>query len=137
MRTDLFHGNKHFAAALALSVILGCACDAVAQSASSGTSDSPAAEMRRAVTTYFNVSPDLLEGGKVLITVRVKLDRAGAIVGSPEVTAKGGSTAQQKGLSAAALRAVVRASPFTMLPKVNYESWKEVVLRFSSGDPTP
>lgn len=137
MLTDLSHGNKPFAAAVALGAILVCVSDAAAQPTSHSASDSPAAEIRQAVTTYFNVPPDLLEGGKVLITVRIRLDKAGAIVGSPEVTAKGGRTAQQKGLSAAALRAVVRASPFTMLPKDKYESWKEVVLRFEPGDPTP
>ncbi|ACE92640.1 hypothetical protein AMC90_CH03642 [Rhizobium phaseoli] len=64
-------------------------------------------------------------------------DKPAAIVGSPEVTAAGGSAAARKALSAAALRAVLRSSPFTMLPKENYESWREVVLRFESGDPTP
>jgi hypothetical protein len=137
MLTDLSHGNKNLAAAIALGAILGCACDAAAQSSIRATSDSPAAEMRQLVTTYFNVPPDLLDGAKVLITVHVRLDKAGAVVGSPEVTAKGGSDAQRKGLSAAALRAVLRASPFTMLPKEKYESWKEVVLRFEPGDPTP
>jgi hypothetical protein len=40
-------------------------------------------------------------------------------------------------LSAAALRAVQRASPFKTLPKDKYESWKEVVLHFEAGDPIP
>ena len=136
MLTDLSHG-KPLAAALAFGAILGCACDTAAQSTSKATSNSPAAEMRQAVVSYFNVPPDLLDGGKVLVTVRVKLDKTGAIIGSPDVAATGGGNAQRKGLSAAALRAVVRASPFTMLPKENYESWKEVVLRFESGDPAP
>ncbi len=137
MLTDLSHGNTPIAVVLVLGAFVGCAFSDVAQSAESGTLGDPAAEIRQAVTTYFNVSPDLLEGGKVFVTVHVRLDRAGALVGSPEVSANGGSNAQRKGLSAAALRAVVRASPFTMLPKDNYESWKEVVLHFESGDPTP
>lgn len=62
---------------------------------------------------------------------------AGAIVDSPEIEAVGGSEAARKNLSAAALRAVLFASPFTMLPKEKYESWKEVVLRFEPSDPTP
>ncbi|MBB4292973.1 hypothetical protein GGE16_005053 [Rhizobium leguminosarum] len=62
---------------------------------------------------------------------------AGAIVGSPEVEATGGNEAARKNLSAAALRAVLRASQFTMLPKEKYESWKEVVLHFEPSDPTP
>lgn len=137
MLTDLSHRNKPFAASLAHGVILGCAGAAAAQSTGSATSRSPAAEMRRAVTTYFNVPPDFLEGGKVFITVHVKLDKSGAIVGSPGVAPNGGYIAQREGLSAAALAAVVRASPFPMLPKENYESRKEVVLHFESGDPTP
>ncbi len=134
MLANLSHGTKHLSAAAILVAMLGCA---LVGSARAATSDEPAVTIREAVTAHFNVPPDLLEGGKVLITVHMNLDKAGAIIGSPAVAATGGTEAARKGLSAAALRAVVRASPFTMLPKENYESWKEVVLRFSSGDPTP
>jgi hypothetical protein len=134
MLANLTHGTKHFSAATILVAILGCV---LVGSARAATSDEPAVAIREAVTAHFNVPPDLLEGGKVLITVHMNLDKTGAIISSPAVAATGGTEAARKGLSAAALRAVVVASPFTMLPKDNYESWKEVVLHFESGDPTP
>ncbi|GAA3087998.1 hypothetical protein GCM10010520_37910 [Rhizobium viscosum] len=137
MLTDLSHGTKSLAATLVLGTILGCAFEASAQSAGAATSDASVEAMRRAITTHFNVPPDLLKGGKVLITVHLKLSRTGAIDGSPLVTVSGGDEAARNRLSAAALHAVLRASPFTMLPKDKYESWKEVVLRFEAGDPTP
>lgn len=137
MLTDLSHGTKSLATALALSTILGCALQVSAQSTGAATSDESAKAIQQAVTTYLNVPTDLLQGGKVLITVHLKLSRTGAIQGSPLVTASGGDEVARQGLSAAALRAVERASPFKTLPKDKYESWKEVVLRFEPGDPTP
>ncbi|EJJ24709.1 hypothetical protein [Rhizobium sp. CF142] len=137
MLTDLSHGNKSLAAAAVLGTILGCAFEASAQSAGAATADASAEAIQQAVATYFNIPAGLLDGGKVLITVHLKLSRTGAIKGSPLVTASGGDEAARQGLSAAALRAVQRASPFTTLPKDKYESWKEVVLRFEPGDPTP
>lgn len=136
MLTDLSHGTKSLAA-LALGTILGCAFEASAQSTGAATSDASVEVMRQAVTTYFNVPTGLLNGSKILVTVHLKLSRTGAVNGSPLVTVSGGDEAARNGLSAAARRAVLRASPFTMLPKDKYESWKEVVLRFEPGDPTP
>ncbi|MFC5756321.1 cell envelope integrity protein TolA [Rhizobium sp. GCM10022189] len=133
MLTDLSHGTKSLAAAILFGALTGFACEVSAQPFGTATSDASAESIRQAVSTYFNVPADSLKSGKVLITVHLKL----AIKGSPLVTASGGDEAARQSLSAAALRAVQRASPFTTLPKDKYESWKEVVLRFEPGDPTP
>jgi outer membrane biosynthesis protein TonB len=137
MLTDLSHGTKSLAAAILFGALTGFACEVSAQPFGTATSDASAESIRQAVSTYFNVPADSLKSGKVLITVHLKLSRTGAIKGSPLVTASGGDEAARQSLSAAALRAVQRASPFTTLPKDKYESWKEVVLRFEPGDPTP
>jgi hypothetical protein len=137
MLVNLSYGNKSFIAAIALSAIAVGATEASAQSTGAGISDKSAMGLQRAVTRYFNVPSGQAGAGKVVVNVHIRLDKAGAIVGSPEVTAAGGSQAARKNLSAAALRAVRRSSPFTTLPKDKYESWKEVVLRFESSDPTP
>ncbi|QWW67101.1 cell envelope integrity protein TolA [Rhizobium sp. WYJ-E13] len=137
MLTDLSHGNKSLAAVLVLGTILGCASAAPAQSAGAATADASAAAIQQAVATYFNIPAGLLDDDQVLITVHLKLSRTGAIKESPLVTASGGDEAARQSLSAAALRTVQRASPFIMLPKDKYESWKEVVLRFEPSDPTP
>lgn len=136
MLTNLSPGTKSLAAAIVFGALLGCTGEASAQP-TAGTSDASVEAIRQAVTTYFNIPADLLKSGKVLITVHLKLSRTGAIQGSPLVTASGGDEAARQGLSAAALRAVQRASPFKTLPKDKYESWKEVVLHFEAGDPTP
>ncbi|MGR9191575.1 hypothetical protein [Rhizobium leguminosarum] len=137
MLMDLSHGNQSFAAVIVLGAILACASEALAQSTSAEISDKPAMDLRQAVLSYFNAPSGQVEGAKVAVKIRIRLDKTGAIVGSPEVEAIGGSEAARKSLSAAALRAVLRSSPFTMLPKEKYESWKEVVLRFEPSDPTP
>ncbi|MBP2443908.1 TonB C-terminal domain-containing protein [Rhizobium leguminosarum] len=134
MLMDLSHGKT---AAATLSAILACALDASAQSTSMATSDKLTSRLHQAVASHFNAPPELWGPGKVVIEIHLRLDHTGAIVGSPEVTAAGGSEAARKSLSAAALRAVLRSSPFPMLPKDKYESRKEVVLRFETGDPTP
>ncbi|MBB3164706.1 hypothetical protein E0I74_20890 [Rhizobium laguerreae] len=137
MLTDLSHGNKPFAAAIMLGAILACAPEALAQSVDAATSKKSAMDLQHAIASSFDVPPGQARGGRVLITVHLRLDKNGAIVGSPEVTASGGNEAARESLSAAALRAVQRSSPFPMLPKEKYESWNEVVLHFESGDPTP
>ncbi|ANK87104.1 MULTISPECIES: hypothetical protein [unclassified Rhizobium] len=137
MLMDLSYGKKSVTAVVMLSAILTCALDASAQSTGIAISDKPAAELHQAVASHFNAPPELWGPGKVVIEIHLRLDDTGEIVGSPEVTAAGGSAATRKSLSAAALRAVLRSSPFTMLPKEKYESWREVVLRFESGDATP
>src|SRR5690348_6189203 len=104
MLTDLSHGTKSLAAAIVLSALLSRANEISAQSVGLTTSDASAEAIRQAITAYFNVPAGLLKGGKVLITIHLKLSRTGAIKGSPLVTASGGDEAVRQGLSAAALR---------------------------------
>ncbi|OHV19843.1 hypothetical protein EOS93_11840 [Rhizobium sp. RMa-01] len=137
MLTDLSHGNKSFAAGIVLGAILAGAPEVLAQSADAAASERSAIDLQAAIASSFNVPPGQATGGRVVITIHLRLDKNGAIVGSPEVAASGGSEAARKSLSAAALRAVRRSSPFPMLPKEKYESWNEVALHFDSGDPTP
>ncbi|EJC81154.1 hypothetical protein Rleg4DRAFT_2827 [Rhizobium leguminosarum bv. trifolii WSM2297] len=137
MLTDLSHGNMSFAAAIMLGAILACAPEVLAQSVDAATSKKSAMDLQHVIASSFNIPPGQATDGRVVININLRLDKNGAIVGSPEVTASGGNEAARKSLSAAALRAVQRSSPFTMLPKDKYDSWREVVLRFETGDPTP
>ncbi|ARO31595.1 hypothetical protein NXC14_CH03706 [Rhizobium sp. NXC14] len=136
MLMDLSHGNKSIAAAIMLGTILACGPEALAQPVDAAISDNSAADLL-AIASSFNVPPGQARDGGVVITIHLWLDKNGAIAGSPKVTASGGTEAARKSLSAAALRAVRRSAPFTMLPKEKYESWREVVLHFDSSDPTP
>lgn len=137
MLMDLSRGNKSIAAATMLGTILACVPEALAQPVDAAISDKSAADLQYAIASSFNVPPGQARDGGVVITIHLWLDKNGAIVGSPKVTASGGTEAARKSLSAAALRAVRRSAPFTMLQKEKYESWREVVLHFDSSDPTP
>jgi len=137
MLMDLSHGNKSIAAAIMFGTILVCVPEALAQPVDAAISAYSAADLQHAIASSFNVPPGRARDGGVVITIHLWLDKNGAIVGSPKVTASGGTEAARKSLSAAALRAVRRSAPFTVLPKEKYESWREVVLHFDSSDPTP
>ncbi len=137
MLMDLSHGNKSIAAAIMLGTILACAPEALAQPVDAAISDKSAVDLQHAIASSLNVPPGQAGGERVVVTIHLWLDKTGAIVGSPKVTASGGTEAARKSLSAAALRAVRRSAPFTMLPKEKYESWREVVLHFDSSDPAP
>ncbi|MGG7577727.1 hypothetical protein [Rhizobium sp. Nf11,1] len=136
MLMDLSHGNKSIAAAIMLGTILACVPEALAQPVDAAISDNSAADLQHAIASSSKVPGQARDGG-VVITIHLWRDKNGAIVGSPKVTASGGTEAARKSLSAAALHAVRRSAPFTMLPKEKYESWREVVLHFDSSDPTP
>lgn len=66
----------------------------------------------------------------VRIRIQMKLDPSGAIVGTPEVTATGGSESARRILAGGARRAVLKASPFTQLPPEKYDAWSEVIVNF-------
>ncbi|MAU20670.1 MAG: hypothetical protein CMH13_09070 [Martelella sp.] len=66
----------------------------------------------------------------VRIRIQMKLDPSGAIVGAPEVTATGGSESARRILAGGARRAVLKASPFSGLPREKYDAWSEVIVNF-------
>ncbi|MBX4868854.1 hypothetical protein HJA87_18345 [Rhizobium bangladeshense] len=129
MLMDLSHGNKSIAAAIMLGTILACAPEVLAQPVDAAISDKSAVDLQRAIASSFNVPPVRASDGGVVITIHLWLDKTGAIVGSPKVTASGGTEAARKSMSAAARR----SAPFTMLPKEKYDVWKEVVLNFDTS----
>ncbi|MBT9369369.1 hypothetical protein [Rhizobium sp. CSW-27] len=76
-----------------------------------------------------------IEGAQgVIITVTMKLDETGAIIGRPEVKATGGSDNARRTLESSALRAVLRSSPFKNLPADKYDAWSEVVVNFDPSE---
>ena len=68
-------------------------------------------------------------GGEVRVTVRMRLDLAGNIVGEPDVTATGGSDGVRRTLSGSARRAVLKSQPY-QLPQEKYDSWAVVIVNF-------
>ncbi len=76
-----------------------------------------------------------VDGGKgMIITVTMKLDPSGAIVGRPEVTSSGGNESARRMLEGSAIRAVMRSSPFKNLPADKYDAWSEVVVNFDRAN---
>ncbi|MBB4236800.1 hypothetical protein [Rhizobium esperanzae] len=133
MLMDLSHGSKSIAAAKMLGTILACAPVTLAQPVDAAISDKPAVDLQHAIASSFDLPPEQARDGGVVITIHLWLDKNGAIIGSPKVTASGGTEAARKSLSAAALRAVRRSTPFTMLPKDKYDGWQEVILNFDTS----
>ncbi|MCW1752454.1 cell envelope integrity protein TolA [Rhizobium acaciae] len=92
-------------------------------------SSASAVAMRDAIQRQRNIGTRLQDIGSVRMTIHVKLDRDGQIVGVPDVEASGGSESTRKSIT----NAGVRAAPFTMLPKDKYDDWKEVTLNFDTS----
>ncbi|MBW3096295.1 hypothetical protein [Pseudohoeflea coraliihabitans] len=85
--------------------------------------------LRGQIQKYWNIIPGMADGGDVRVTVRMKLDPAGNIVGNVNVSASGGSAGTRGTLASSARRAVLRAQPYT-LPVAKYDAWSEVVVHF-------
>jgi len=85
--------------------------------------------LRGQIQKYWNIIPGMADGGDVRVTVKMRLDLAGNIVGQPDVTATGGSAGTRGTLSGSARRAVLQAQPY-QLPKEKYDSWADVIVNF-------
>lgn len=85
--------------------------------------------LRGQIQRFWNIIPGIADGGDVRVTVRMKLDPTGNIVGQPDVSASGGSAATRGTLAGSAKRAVLRAQPY-QLPAAKYDSWSEVIVNF-------
>lgn len=93
--------------------------------------------IRDKITRNWLRPTDLPGVNAVHVKVRMKLDRDGKIMGQPEVVARGGPEKTQKIVAASAVRAVLRAAPFTGLPRAQFDnetSSVEVILNFEPGD---
>jgi hypothetical protein len=72
-------------------------------------------------------NPPSIAGGKV--SVKVKLDRSGAVVGMPDTLGARPKTKRGRLLAAEAKRAVLKCQPYA-LPAEKYDSWREVIINF-------
>jgi colicin import membrane protein len=86
--------------------------------------------LRAQIEKNWNVIPGMADGDDVRVQVTMRLDPSGAIVGTPEVTATGGSDTVRRTLAGSARRAVLMSSPFRGLPPDKYDAWSEVVVNF-------
>ncbi|MDF0698481.1 hypothetical protein PYR71_18605 [Rhizobium sp. MC63] len=89
--------------------------------------------MREAVTDRFILPGNLKDAASVQLRVHVRLDQNGRVARAPEVDVSGGSEHTRDIMTKAALRAVIGAAPYVMLPKDKYDAWKEVILNFDTS----
>ena len=85
--------------------------------------------LRGQVSQCWSPPAGVSEAGSLRVTIRMRLDPTGAIEGRPELVDGGGSSAMERAAGEAALRAVIRCSPYT-LPAEKYDTWSEVLLNF-------
>ena len=74
---------------------------------------------------------------EVRVQVRVSLDKAGNVVGEPEVTASGGPEGTRRAVESSTRRAVLRSSPLQNLPPEKYDGekgWNTIVFNFDASD---
>ena len=90
--------------------------------------------LRNAIAGNWQIIPGLTEMDQVRITVHMRLDENGAIIGDPDVKATGGNEATRRALAGGAYRAVKRSAPFTNLPKEKYDAWSEVIVNFDPSE---
>lgn len=89
--------------------------------------------LRGQVQRCWNIPAGAADGENLRVSVKFKLDRSGALDGSPEIISGGGSGGVERAAAEAARRAVARCAPYT-LPAEKYETWAEVIVNFDPSE---
>ncbi|MEW9806118.1 hypothetical protein [Mesorhizobium marinum] len=89
--------------------------------------------LRGQVQRCWNIPAGAADAGNLRVSVKFKLDRTGAIEGSPEIIGGGGSAGVERAAAEAARRAVSRCAPYT-LPAEKYEAWADVIVNFDPSE---
>lgn len=89
--------------------------------------------LRGQVQRCWNIPAGAVDAGNLRVSVKFKLDRSGAIEGSPEIINGGGSAGVERAAAEAARRAVSRCAPYN-LPAEKYEAWADVIVNFDPSE---
>lgn len=89
--------------------------------------------LRGQVQRCWNIPAGAMDGGNLRVSVKFKLDRSGALEGSPEIIDGGGAAGVERAAAEAARRAVSRCAPYT-LPAEKYEAWADVIVHFDPSE---
>ncbi|NGN42218.1 hypothetical protein G6N74_14205 [Mesorhizobium sp. CGMCC 1.15528] len=89
--------------------------------------------LRGQVQRCWNIPAGALDGDTLKVSVKFKLDRSGALEGSPEIISGGGSSGVERAAAEAARRAVSRCSPYN-LPADKYDAWADVIVNFDPSE---
>lgn len=89
--------------------------------------------LRGQVQRCWNIPAGAMDGDKLRVSVKFKLDRSGALDGSPEIIAGGGGGGVERAAAEAARRAVARCAPYN-LPAEKYDAWADVIVNFDPSE---
>lgn len=89
--------------------------------------------LRGQVQRCWNIPAGAADGGDLRVSVQFKLDRSGALEGSPEIISGGGSGGVERAAAEAARRAVARCAPYN-LPADKYDAWADVIVNFDPSE---
>jgi hypothetical protein len=65
------------------------------------------------------------------VSIFFRLDRTGAVTGTPQTVRDMAKDREDAALEAAAMRAVLKCQPY-ILPAESYDSWSEVIVNFAT-----
>jgi outer membrane biosynthesis protein TonB len=89
--------------------------------------------LRQKIETCWNIPAGATDAENLKVSVQFKLDRSGALEGSPEIISGGGSSGVERAAAEAARRAVARCAPYNR-PADKYEAWAEVIVNFDPSE---
>lgn len=88
--------------------------------------------MRSRLAKLWKITPSVDHPEQQFVTVRVRLNRDRRLAAPPEIVSSGNS-AQYRAAANAAIQAVLKGQPFTMLRDETYDDWKYMDIDFDPG----
>ena len=89
--------------------------------------------LRGQVQRCWNIPAGASDAGSLRVSVQFKLDRSGALEGSPQIIEGGGAAGVERAAAEAARRAVSRCAPYN-LPVEKYDAWADVIVNFDPSE---
>ncbi len=89
--------------------------------------------LRGQVQRCWNIPAGAADAQNLRVSVKFRLDRSGAIEGSPQIISGGGGAGVERAAAEAARRAVSRCAPYN-LPAEKYEAWADVIVNFDPSE---
>lgn len=89
--------------------------------------------LRGQVQRCWNIPAGAVDAGNLRVSVQFKLDKNGALEGSPQIIRGGGNAGVERAAAEAARRAVARCAPYN-LPADKYDAWSDVIVNFDPSE---
>jgi outer membrane biosynthesis protein TonB len=89
--------------------------------------------LRGQIQRCWNVPAGALEAENLKVSVQFRLDRSGALEGTPQIVEGGNGGTVERAAAESARRAVLQCAPYS-LPTEKYEAWADVLVHFDPSD---